>query len=123
MFGSVRRAALNLHPSLLPRYRGPDPVGRQLEVDDRHFGVTLHLLDNRFDRGDIVSQAEFETGIETLTQEQIEWRCAQQGVGLFVDAVHHGCAAWRVRPPGAECLRMIRPTGDLWDGFQAWVTD
>ncbi len=47
---------LNLHPSMLPRWRGPDPVRRALLAGDAHAGVTLHLLAHEFDAGDILWQ-------------------------------------------------------------------
>lgn len=47
---------LNLHPSLLPRWRGPDPVRRALLAGDREAGVTLHQLVHAFDHGDVLWQ-------------------------------------------------------------------
>jgi methionyl-tRNA formyltransferase len=48
--------AINVHPSLLPRHRGPDPVFWTLWRGDAQTGVTLHMLDVAVDRGDIVAQ-------------------------------------------------------------------
>ena len=94
----VRHAALNLHPSLLPRYRGPDPVAEQMSHGERNLGVTLHLLDDRFDHGDIVGQIKFESEPGRSSRAKIEKRCAKEGVELFVDALNTGRSAWRVRP-------------------------
>jgi methionyl-tRNA formyltransferase len=52
----ARRAALNLHGSLLPRYRGRCPVNWVLVNGERETGVTLHHMDAKPDRGDIVAQ-------------------------------------------------------------------
>lgn len=49
-------AALNLHPSLLPRYRGRAPVNWVLVNGERETGVTLHRMVARADAGDIVAQ-------------------------------------------------------------------
>jgi len=49
-------AALNLHPSLLPRYRGRAPVNWVLVNGERETGVTLHHMVARADAGDIVAQ-------------------------------------------------------------------
>src|SRR5271154_7554101 len=49
-------AALNLHPSLLPRYRGRAPVNWVLVNGERETGVTLHHMVARADAGDIVGQ-------------------------------------------------------------------
>jgi methionyl-tRNA formyltransferase len=51
-----RRGALNLHGSLLPRYRGRCPVNWVLIHDERETGVTLHYMEAKPDRGDIVAQ-------------------------------------------------------------------
>ena len=42
---------VNLHPSLLPAYRGPDPIGAQLNSAEPHPGVSLHLLNASSTRG------------------------------------------------------------------------
>lgn len=51
-----RRGALNLHGSLLPKYRGRCPVNWVLIHDERETGVTLHYMEEKPDRGDIVVQ-------------------------------------------------------------------
>ena len=62
---------LNLHPSLLPWYRGPSPVPSTILGGDRLTGVTLMLLDEGMDTGPIIAQAEYtlsgEETAETLT--------------------------------------------------------
>lgn len=48
---------LNLHPSLLPAYRGPYPLFWTFRDGIQETGVTLHYMDERLDRGDIALQA------------------------------------------------------------------
>jgi len=48
--------AINLHPSLLPRYRGADPMFWQVHDQEPTVGVIVHYLDSRVDAGPIVSQ-------------------------------------------------------------------
>jgi methionyl-tRNA formyltransferase len=50
---------LNLHPSLLPRHRGPSPVATAIEEGDKETGVTLMLLDQGMDTGPLVAQRRF----------------------------------------------------------------
>lgn len=50
------RGAFGVHPSLLPRWRGPDPYFWALDAGDAYTGVTLHRLDAAYDTGDIVAQ-------------------------------------------------------------------
>jgi len=50
------RGALNLHGSLLPRYRGRAPVNWVLVEGESETGVTLHYMDERADHGDVVAR-------------------------------------------------------------------
>ena len=51
-----RLGALNLHPSLLPKFRGRSPINWVLVKGERETGVTLHYMVEKADRGDIVAQ-------------------------------------------------------------------
>jgi len=84
---SVSKAALNLHPSLLPKYRGVDPIGYQLKEQDNNFGVSLHLLNNKFDTGDIVLQQASEIN-QHSEKAKIKIETAKQGAGLFIRAIN-----------------------------------
>jgi methionyl-tRNA formyltransferase len=91
VLSAVSCAALNLHPSLLPRFRGRTPIADQLASEDRQFGVTLHLMDNQFDTGDIVNQQPFPMP-DNAIHDEIEIRAAEIGADLFIDAIqrfHH----------------------------------
>lgn len=50
---------LNVHPSLLPAYRGPAPLFWQLRAGIQPLGVTVHWMDADWDTGDLASQAQF----------------------------------------------------------------
>ena len=50
---------LNIHPSLLPRYRGPSPVATTILNGDQVTGVTIMLLDEGMDTGPLIAQHEF----------------------------------------------------------------
>ena len=51
---------LNLHPSLLPRHRGPSPVATAILEADRTTGVSLMLLDEGMDTGPVIARSEIE---------------------------------------------------------------
>jgi methionyl-tRNA formyltransferase len=51
---------LNVHPSLLPRWRGAAPVERALMAGDRETGVTIHRTTPELDAGPIAAQERFE---------------------------------------------------------------
>jgi methionyl-tRNA formyltransferase len=50
------RGAFGVHPSLLPRWRGPDPYFWAIRSGDAETGVTLHRLEPEYDTGAIVAQ-------------------------------------------------------------------
>ena len=81
------KAALNLHPSLLPLYRGPDPVGMQIASKETSPGVSLHLLSEHFDQGEIVDQIPVNVA-DNQDRLLIENQCAMSGVDLFIKATH-----------------------------------
>ena len=56
VLAAARAGALNLHGSLLPKYRGRCPVNWVLIHGERESGVTLHYMVEKPDRGDIVAQ-------------------------------------------------------------------
>lgn len=86
---------LNVHPSLLPRYRGPSPVVSAILNGDDVTGVTIMKLDEGMDSGPILAQREVsiqvgETGME-LTH-----RLFDAGAALLVEVLP-GWASGRVR--------------------------
>lgn len=50
----------NLHPSLLPKYRGPTPLFWQFREGEAQFGVTLHRMTERLDDGNIIAQQSID---------------------------------------------------------------
>ena len=77
---------LNLHPSLLPRYRGPSPVATAILEGREVTGVTLMLLDERMDTGPIISQREYAlSGRETAACLTLS--LFQTGAQLLLDTL------------------------------------
>ncbi len=56
--------AFNVHASLLPRHRGPNPIQWALIHDDAQTGATLHKMDEGFDSGPILDQEAIPVGNE-----------------------------------------------------------
>lgn len=81
-----KRYALNLHPSLLPDYRGPDPLFWQLRHAETHTGISLHQLTAELDAGPIVQQQNlsFPTG---ATRHELDRLVASQGSEMFARLV------------------------------------
>lgn len=66
ILGLPPHGCLNLHPSLLPRHRGPSPVATAILENDAITGVSLMLLDEGMDTGPVIDQAKIKlVGDET----------------------------------------------------------
>lgn len=63
--------AINVHPSLLPQYRGANPLFWQYYHYDVHAGVTVHQIDAGADTGDILQQASFEIPLGASLKSQM----------------------------------------------------
>jgi methionyl-tRNA formyltransferase len=77
---------LNIHPSLLPRHRGPAPVTAALLAGDATTGVTIMLLDEGMDTGPILAQQEVAIGPEETAGELLA-RLAPVGADLLADVI------------------------------------
>jgi len=52
----ARLGGINVHPSLLPRYRGAAPIQRAIMAGEEKTGVTLFFMDEKIDHGDMIEQ-------------------------------------------------------------------
>ncbi|HSL19656.1 MAG TPA: methionyl-tRNA formyltransferase [Methylomirabilota bacterium] len=105
------RGFLNLHPSLLPRHRGPSPIQWALVCGDRSTGVTTMQIDEGMDTGPILLQ-ERMTIEEGDTAETLSPRLAELGARLMVqtlDGLEDGTVEPRPQPEdGANVTPMLR---------------
>ena len=75
---------INIHPSILPYYRGPVPTAWAIENGEKEFGITIHYMDDSLDTGDILIQKvhpilDDETGYELYTRAMV------LGANLFIN--------------------------------------
>ena len=57
-----RLGIVNIHPSLLPYYRGPVPTAWAILNNETKFGITIHKVDAGIDTGDILVQSKHDIG-------------------------------------------------------------
>lgn len=117
-----RFGCLNLHPSLLPDYRGPEPLFWQARNDERASGVTLHFLDKGTDSGDIVAQTAIPRP-DGMTAAQLEQRAAESGAELLRNALRQLARGQPLprRPQNeAEARYFPQPAGDDFVIPAAW---
>ncbi|HLI25862.1 MAG TPA: methionyl-tRNA formyltransferase [Chloroflexota bacterium] len=77
---------LNVHPSLLPRWRGPAPIQGALLAGDPVTGTSIILLEERMDAGPILAQAERPIGPDD-DAVSLEAALAEQGAALLVETL------------------------------------
>ena len=81
-----KKGCINLHTSLLPKYRGMMPTFWALLNDEKEIGISVFLMDEGIDTGPIISQAK--TRIEpTDSQKTIIQRTKKIGMQLIIDAI------------------------------------
>ncbi len=78
------KGCLNLHGSLLPKYRGRCPINWVLINGEKHTGVTLHYMTPRPDEGDIVAQKAFAISYED-TARSLHDKAAKATEGLLYE--------------------------------------
>ena len=82
------RWCINVHASLLPRYRGAAPIARAIMAGERVTGVTTMKMDRGVDTGDILQQRECAIGL-TETAGELTARLAVLGAGILVETLEH----------------------------------
>ncbi len=80
------RGGINLHPSLLPKYRGPAPIPAAILAGDAQTGITVQYLAEKMDAGDIILQQPIELD-GTETTGSLTGHCADSGAALVSEAV------------------------------------
>lgn len=81
-----RHKSVNVHFSLLPKYRGAAPVQWAILQGEEKTGVTVFELNERMDEGDILSQRQTDIGPRENARE-LEERLSQLGADLLVETL------------------------------------
>ena len=86
ILGMPRKYCINLHPSLLPKYRGAAPVNRAILSGDTVTGNTVVKMNERMDAGSMLMREEVPIGGEESAPHLFE-RLSQSGASLMQKAV------------------------------------
>lgn len=76
---------LNVHPSLLPKFRGSSPIQSFILSGEEKTGTTIMLMDEQVDHGQILAQQQWQG--ETLTLPKLEEKLAELGGQMLVDVI------------------------------------
>ena len=82
-----RLGCLNIHASLLPRWRGAAPIHRAIEAGDTHTGVVIMQMDAGLDTGDMLLTDQLAIA-DNDTTASLHDRLADMGGALIVQALH-----------------------------------
>ena len=97
------RGWLNVHPSLLPRHRGPEPIYWTIAKGDPEAGITVHLTEPRIDAGPILAQRRIEVRPDD-TAGSLSKRLVAEGLGALDDTLA-ALRSGRARPVAADISR------------------
>jgi methionyl-tRNA formyltransferase len=98
--------AFNVHPSLLPLYRGATPLQSAIRDGRTQTGVTIIAMDAGMDTGDVVLQEPTPIG-PTETYGELHDRLAQRGAELVVTALQQHADGTLTRKPQDEVAREL----------------
>lgn len=81
-----KQGFLNIHPSLLPKYRGPTPIQTAILNGDTETGITILRVDKDVDHGPIFIKKHFSIELGE-TYQQLHDRLADEGAGLLLEVI------------------------------------
>jgi len=82
-----RYGCLNVHGSLLPKYRGPSPIQTAILNGDKETGITIILMDEKIDHGPVISNSKFQIPNSKITYPELSQKLAQLGVKLLIQTI------------------------------------
>lgn len=77
---------LNVHPSLLPKYRGPSPIQTAILNNDKETGVTIFLMDEKIDHGKIVASSKYQIA-NNVYYQKLEKELAELAIKLLIETI------------------------------------
>jgi methionyl-tRNA formyltransferase len=109
-----RLGILNIHPSMLPKYRGPSPVLWAVRNGDTHFGVTVHRMDESIDAGPIMSRSEPIPLPDKVTHDEVWNRIASAVPDVLAEAIQQTVDGEPGRPQDPEQVTYAGFPPDGW---------
>lgn len=97
LLGAADRGGINLHASVLPKYRGAAPIARAILAGETITGVTLMQMDKGMDTGDMIAVRELSIGCDE-TAGELEARLADTAAAL--------ASEWMLRIVAGDYPRM-----------------
>ncbi len=83
------QGSLNMHPSLLPRLRGPSPIRSAILHDEKQTGVSVMLIDEKLDHGPILAQKKIPIPQWPPKGRELDSLLAREGGKLLAEIMPH----------------------------------
>jgi methionyl-tRNA formyltransferase len=133
---SSKYGAVNIHPSLLPKYRGPSPIQSVILNGETETGVTIMLMDEEVDHGPIGARQKVQI-LPDETAPELETRLAEIGAALLLEVLeklvkgaikpvpqnHEEATLTKIlsREDGhVDWKKPVSTIYNLWRAFQPW---
>ena len=110
----ARCGVLNIHPSLLPHGRGPDPVFWVYRHGERGAGVTVHLMDDGLDTGPILAQQRLAVP-DGMDAVMLERHLFEDGARMVASMIPHVLAGNAVSSPQDDLAATYQPAPSVHD--------
>jgi methionyl-tRNA formyltransferase len=110
---------VNVHASLLPRYRGAAPVQRAVMAGDRQTGVSIMRVVKELDAGPVFAMAAYPIGSDD-TADAVEHALARLGAGLLVRVTDDIAAGRAHATPQDDSLATYAPRLTKEEGLIEW---
>ena len=81
------RGVLNVHPSLLPKYRGATPIQSQILADDKNVGVTIMLMDAGVDHGPMITSSSVPLQDWPIKSSKLEDILGKEGGKILTEVI------------------------------------
>lgn len=114
-----QKGCVNVHPSLLPKFRGAAPINWTIVQGETKTGVTIMLMDEGMDTGDILAQEETLLAFEE-TSGELHNRLAEMGAALLLRTTEMILSGAAIRTPQDASLATYAPRLKKEDGLIRW---
>lgn len=98
-----RLGGINIHPSLLPRYRGAAPIQRAIMAGEKETGITIFFMDEKIDHGEMIAQRSIPIEKDD-TYGSLSEKLADIGAEMIIEALY--------RVESGSC-QPVRQEGDV----------
>lgn len=133
---TIKHGVLNVHPSLLPKYRGASPIQSAILNEEKKTGVTIMKLDEGLDTGPILTQKSLKIGPNDI-YPTLELKMAEIAKGLLLEVIPRYLSG-RLKPrtqdnsQAVDCRPLTREDGRInwrksareiynqWRALQPW---